>query len=223
MSAISSVLLVEDEPHAFARCATIVESHPRLTLAGSASSYNEAVDLIRTNHNDFDLLLTDLKLGDGHGTDLIRLWRRLELKFAMVITVFGDVESVVKAVEAGADGYLLKSGSDYEMLTAITTVLDGGAPISPAVAGHLLKRLRRPENSSAIEVNAPDLSFREIEILNDLAVGSSYKQVARRRDISPHTVADHVKSIYRKLSVSSRGEAVYKGFQEGLITLPEKK
>ena len=220
----SKVLLVEDEPSAFKRCANIVDQHPRLILARQATGFQQALRILDQCGAQLDLLLTDLKLGDGDGAELIRYWRSLGGKRAMVITVFGDVDSVMRAVEAGADGYLLKSGSDYEMMTAITTVLDGGAPISAAVAGHLLRRLRRPEKNKGKQVNKSnvDLSAREIEILDDLARGQSYKEVARKRHISPHTVSDHVKKIYRKLQVGSRGEAVFKALQDGLINIQDE-
>lgn len=215
----SRVLLVEDEPNAFARCEQIINAHPRLRLQASARSYTGACALLEQRRDEFDLLLTDLKLGDGDGSDLIRRWRLTGGEMAMVITVFGDVESVMRAVEAGADGYVLKSGSDFEMMTAISTVLDGGAPISAAVAGYLLNKLRK--SPEVVEVDPVVLSDREREILSDLARGWSYKEVARQRDISPHTVADHVKAIYRKLAVNSRGEAVYRAVQDGIISLNE--
>ncbi|MEM7701703.1 MAG: response regulator transcription factor [Pseudomonadota bacterium] len=209
--------MVEDEPNAFARCEQIVASHPRLKLAASARNFADGCSLIANKAGDFDLLLTDLRLGDGDGAELIRQWRIAGGELAMVVTVFGDVESVLRAVEVGADGYVLKSGSDFEMMTAITTVLDGGAPISAAVAGHLLKKLRKqPEQAQPRDLK---LSERELEILKDLAKGLSYKEVARERDISHFTVADHVKAIYRKLAVNSRGEAVYRAMKEGIISI----
>lgn len=215
----SRVLLVEDEPNAFQRCAQVIDQHPRLTLSKTATSFREAREIIDVHCDDLDLLLTDLKLGDGDGASLIRLWRSKHDRAAMVITVFGDVDSVLRAVRAGADGYVLKSGSDYEMMTAVTTVLDGGAPISAAVAGHLLREVRSENKTQKTETSVADLSEREIDILHDLAKGHSFKEVARNKLISPHTVADHVKTIYRKLAVNSRGEAVYRAIKQGLIDL----
>ncbi len=223
----SRVLLVEDEENAFERCAQIVRDHPRLDLVGTANSYAEALAQLTPDNDRFDLLLTDLQLGDGDGADLIETWvsggtdRAGENpRRSMVITVFGDVQSVVRAVEAGADGYLLKSGSDAEMVNSISMVLDGGAPISAAVAGHLLRRVRSVAPTPAKSVDpANQLSAREIEVLSDLARGRSYKEVARKLEISPYTVGDHVKTIYRKMAVTSRGEAVYQALKDGLIDL----
>lgn len=215
------VLLVEDEENAFAWCADIVAGHPDLMLSGGATSLSEAMSLLCAPLA-FDLLLTDWSLGDGDAAPLLDRWNRLGGRAAMVITVLGDVDSVLRAVQAGADGYLLKSGSDYEVMNALTTVLAGGAPISAAVAGHLLQRIRNepPIDDIASSLHGR-LSNREIEILKELAKGFSYKEVARNKSISPHTVADYVKVIYRKLSVNSRSEAVYEAVRGGLIDLSE--
>lgn len=216
----SRVLLVEDEPNMRNRCKQIVSEHPQLELAGTADRFELAKSMIARNIKTYDLLLTDLQLGDGDGSDLIRIWRKAGGKKAMVISIFGDVESVIRAVKAGADGYLLKSGSNYEMQTAITAVLEGHAPISAAVAGHLLRELRSDEEvNGAISPEDPCLTKRETQILAELARGNTYKEVADNICISPHTVADHVKAIYRKMQVNSRGEAVYRGLREGIIDL----
>ncbi len=214
---------MEDEENAFERCVQIVTEHPRLELVATARSYAEALAQINDKTLRLDLLLTDLQLGDGDGADLLRLWSALpaltggQERRSMVVTVFGDVASVMRAVEAGADGYLLKGGGDEEMISSISTVLDGGSPISAAVAGHLLRRVRK---AAPIDT-APsaELSMREVEVLTGLARGNTYKEVAQTMEISHYTVGDHVKTIYRKLAVTSRGEAVYQAIKEGLIDL----
>jgi len=127
---------------------------------------------------------------------------------------------VVQSIEAGADGYLLKGAEPAEAANAIRSVLDGGAPISPSVAGHILARMRG-RDSVPPGASGPTLSPREIAVLTDLAKGFRYKEVARLQGISPNTVGDHVKSIYRKLAVSSRSEAVFEAVQAGLIRLRE--
>lgn len=132
-------------------------------------------------------------------------------------SVFGDVRNVVQAIEAGADGYLLKGGDLHETERAIRDVVAGGAPISPAVASHILARVRVAP--SATPTTSVALTDKETEVLTELARGYSYKEVAIRKGISHHTVADHVKAIYRKLSVNSRSEAVYEAMQSGLIDL----
>ena len=138
---------------------------------------------------------------------------------ALVVTSFGDRETVVSAVRAGADGYLLKDSSAAVILDGIEVTLEGGAPISSAAAVYLLDRLR---NAPEIEVAAPEnsgLTPREVELLELFAKGESYKDAARTLGISPLTVGNHVKSIYRKLAVHSRGEAVYEAIKTGQLSI----
>ncbi len=168
-----------------------------------------------------DIMLIDLALPDGSGLDLIAGIRSQTAACRiLVISVFADVRNVVRSIEYGADGYLLKGADVGEVATAIRTVLDGGAPISPAVAGHILARVR-DQKPSAARSPAFSLTPKEIGVLDHLAKGLSYKEVARLDGISYHTVAHHVKAIYRKLAVNSRGEAVFEAVQAGLIRLQE--
>jgi DNA-binding NarL/FixJ family response regulator len=167
------------------------------------------------------VLLIDLALPDGNGVELIREARaKLPSIKIIVVSIFGDARSVVRAIEAGADGYLLKGAGEQQAEDAIRSVLGGGAPISPAVASHILARMRERGSSTRAELDAP-LTEKETAVLIDLAKGFRYKEVARLHGISPHTVADHVKSIYRKLAVNSRSEAVFEAVQAGLIKLKD--
>jgi len=109
------------------------------------------------------------------------------------------------------------------VVEAIQAGLQGGAPISPAVAAHLLTRVRREAaGGDAARRADAGLTERELAILNQLAKGLSLKEVARVEGISPYTVGDHVKAIYRKLSVNSRGEAVFEAMQAGLIHMRDR-
>lgn len=210
------VAIVEDDPVLRGHLVDIVEHANGLELLGAVATLGEGGRLI---DEECDLLLVDLALPDGSGLSLIRRARAAsgDLKI-MVISVFGDVRNVVQAIEAGADGYLLKGGGLHETERAIRDVLAGGAPISPAVAGHILARVRSNAPATSPTATGP-LTEKEAEVLADLARGFSYKEVAQRQRISHHTVADHVKAIYRKLSVNSRSQAVFEAMQSGLIDL----
>jgi len=131
------------------------------------------------------------------------------------------VRSVVRAIEEGADGYLLKDAEIGQVEAAIHSVCRGGAPISPAVASHLLARVRedRPPPTAPPATGDVKLTARELAVLEALGAGWSFKETAQRHGVSVHTVGDHVKAIYRKLAVNSRSEAVYKAVQTGLIRL----
>lgn len=208
------VAVVEDDAILREDLARMVTQTEGLELAGQADTLSAGRALIQSN---LDVLLIDLALPDGNGVDLIAEARTsLPALKIIVVSIFGDAHSVVRAIEAGADGYLLKGADAVEAASAIRTVLDGGAPISPAVASHILARMRDRRDTTREKLDAP-LTEREIAVLTDLAKGFRYKEVARLHSISPHTVADHVKSIYRKLAVNSRSEAVFEAVQAGLI------
>ncbi len=210
------VAIVEDDAILREDLARIVLKAPELDIAGLADTLRAGRALLA---GGVDVLLIDLALPDGNGVDLIRDARARYPKIKIiVVSIFGDARSVVRAIEAGADGYLLKGASETEAEAAIRSVLEGGAPISPTVASHILARMREQNSGRRLEGDAP-LTEKEVAVLTDLAKGFRYKEVARLHGISPHTVADHVKSIYRKLAVNSRSEAVFEAVQAGLIRL----
>ena len=215
---VARVALIEDDPilrEAVTRTITLAEDLEFVAAAETAAAGRSLLSV------PMEVLLIDLALPDGSGIDLIReaSTKRPELKI-IVVSIFGDAQSVVNAIEAGAHGYLLKSADPVEAADAIRAVLAGGAPISPAVAGHILARIRGRATLSA-PTSAPILSDKEIAILTELAKGFRYKEVARLHGISPNTVGDHVKSIYRKLAVNSRSEAVFEAVQAGIIQLKD--
>lgn len=209
-----TVLLVEDDDATRARLALAVGSHPALALAGEAASLAAARALFGTAAPD--VLLVDLGLPDGSGIDLIREVKRSGRPTeVMVITVFGDEQHVVAAIEAGATGYILKDGSSGYVAESILELVRGGAPISPAIARHLLRRFR--EASPAPAPDTPGLTAREREVLGLLVKGFTFAEIGGLLTISAHTVTTHVKHIYEKLEVRSRSEAVYEAMQLGLI------
>lgn len=125
---------------------------------------------------------------------------------------------MVRTIEAGADGYLLKDSSAADIENAIAAALDGGAPISAAAAVHLLERLRKQKDDAGAD-GRPALTRRETDLLQLFSKGYSYKETARILAISPLTVGNHVRSIYRKLDVHSRSEAVYEALQSGALRI----
>jgi len=166
-------------------------------------------------------VVVDLGLPDGDGTELIRAAALLQPQCAvMVVTVFGDEEHVVGAIEAGAIGYLLKDSSGEDMLGALHDLLDGGSPISPMVARLVLSRLRAPAPPSSMPSDAGvALSEREAEILTLVAKGFSFAEICDLLSITVNTVKTHVNRTYRKLGVNSRGQAVHEASRLGLIEM----
>jgi DNA-binding NarL/FixJ family response regulator len=218
-----SVLLVEDDEHTRAHLARAVRANAALDLIGVAGSCAEARELLARRAPE--VLLTDLGLPDGNGIELIRELRARDPDaLAMVITVFGDEGSVLSAIAAGASGYLLKDGTSDYIGESIVQLVAGGSPISPSIARHLLRQFRAPEQAPALADPAPDaphLTARETEVLQLIAKGFSFGEIAEMLGISPHTVTAHVRSIYRKLEVSSRGAAVFEAANLGLLKLGE--
>jgi DNA-binding NarL/FixJ family response regulator len=216
-----TVLLVEDEAHTRERLADVVRAHPSLRLLAAVGSCEDARHALSSGVPD--VLLTDLGLPDGNGLDLIREVRRRGLGTqVMVITVFGDEEHVVNALEAGAAGYLLKDRSPEDIGQAILELVQGGSPISAAVARHLLRRFRSIDEHATTQAEpVPHLSEREQEILRLVVKGFKFPEIAELLGVSAHTVKTHVRRIYEKLEVSSRGEAVYEALQLGLVGVDE--
>lgn len=212
------IAIVEDDPVLRGHLIEIVARVDGFALAGVAATRDQGRDLL---DSDCDVVLLDLALPDGSGLEIIREARArgMDAVKIIVISVFGDVRNVVAAIEAGADGYLLKGGDIAGTERAIRDVVAGRAPISPAVAGHILARVRNSAETAQHTPSISPLTEKETEVLTDLARGFSYKEVAIRQRISHHTVADHVKAIYRKLSVNSRSQAVFEAMQSGLINL----
>lgn len=216
------VLLVEDDEPTRRRLADAIGAHPDLDLVAAVGTCAEARAAFTRSAPD--VLLTDLGLPDGDGTDLIREVRaRSAATEAMVVTVFGDEKHVVAAIEAGAMGYLLKDGTADYIGQSILDMLAGGSPISPAIARHLLRRFNAPGTPAPAPdpSGLPRLSEREHQTLTLIVKGFSYAEIARLMGVSAHTVTTHVRNTYRKLEVHSRGEAVYEALQLGLVKLDE--
>lgn len=222
----TTVLIVEDEPTFQRRLSDAVHADPQLSLVGVVSNGNAAKALLDAQPPD--VMLVDLGLPDVDGLDVIRHAARHHPGCdVMVVTVFGDEGHLMSSIEAGATGYLLKDASNERIAAAIHELRAGGAPISPGLARRVLARLRvggaprngvaqTPSQGEPAGVDTP-LTERETEILRMIAKGLSFETVAGVLGISAHTVVTHVKKIYRKLAVHSRGEAVYEAGQMGLL------
>nr|WP_137676638.1 response regulator transcription factor [Parerythrobacter lutipelagi] len=212
------IAIVEDDPVVREHFIEIISDEDGLDLAGVASNLAKAREILAQKP---DLLLLDIGLPDGSGLDFISEVQELSDTKILIVTSFGDRETVVTAIRSGADGYLLKDSSVSQILDGIEATLNGGAPVSAAAAVYLLDRLRKEKVPTMEQVESEDagLTPREVELLELFAKGESYKEAARSLGISPLTVGNHVKSIYRKLAVHSRGEAVYEAMKTGQLKL----
>ena len=214
-------ILVVDDDDAFREsvCAAIARDDG-MVLAAQVNSVAAAREAIR--HGDFEVALIDLGLPDGNGIDLIlEISRTLPDVDIMVVTVFGDEAHVLASIEAGATGYLLKRSLTDTLGETVRELRAGGSPISPVIARQLLHRFKRdtpesPQRAAAV-VDDGGLSEREREVLLFIAKGFTVGEIANMLHLSAHTVATHVKHIYRKLAVHSRTEAVFEAGRMGLL------
>jgi DNA-binding NarL/FixJ family response regulator len=218
----TSVLIVEDIPEFQQRFATAIQADAGLRLLGVAGTGAEAMASLAQQAPD--VMLVDLGLPDMSGIEVIRHAARHQPETeSLVVTMFGDDSNVLASIEAGATGYLLKDSLPESIAACIHELRAGGSPISPSIARRVLTRYRGAtpnENAAPAAVAAgtePLLTERETEILRQVAKGMSFAETGDILGISQHTVVTHVKKIYRKLAVHSRGEAVFEANQMGLL------
>lgn len=172
------------------------------------------------------LALIDIGLPDGNGIELIAWLRAHRPRVtSVVITAWGNEDTVLGALRAGAIGYLLKERDDIELSLALQSIRRGGAPIDPVIARSILALLQLPAEPAATVANETEaaenpahaLSDRESEILRLVARGYSNREIADLTMLSRFTIEGYTKSIYRKLAVRSRTAAVFEAKALGLL------
>lgn len=192
----------------------LIKSMPDMQIVGSFNDCRNVLIHIESTKPDVVLMDIDMPFVNGiEGVAIIRT-KYPDLKILMQ-TVFEDDEKVFAVICAGADGYILKQSNPLKLIEAISEVLEGGAPMTPVVARkvlHLFNKQNRPTVKKEF-----DLSKRELEILNLLVKGYSYKMIAEECNISYPTVNSHVTNIYSKLKVHSVSGAVSLALREGLV------
>lgn len=197
------VVIVEDKPGIRAALIGIVDAAPSLNLLGA---YDRAETLLETlPSNDSDppsVALMDIGLPGIDGIEATTRLKTIRSDCAVImITVFEDVERIFASLEAGASGYLLKSSTSEEIVRAIEQIARGESPMSGTIARKVVESFQRPRDDLTT-----DLSPREREILDLLIDGLRYKEIGSRLAISIDTVRTHIRHIYDKLQVRSRGE-----------------
>ncbi len=159
-----------------------------------------------------DIVLMDIDMPGRTGIEAVKQVRASGVKVPiLMLTVFDDTEHVFEALRAGASGYLLKKHLSTKLFDSIAEVLQGGAPMSPAIALMVITSFQKQQ------VNHYQLTARESEILTSLAKGNSYKLMAAEFSVTVDTVRAHIKKIYEKLQVHSQTEAVSKALKERLV------
>jgi DNA-binding NarL/FixJ family response regulator len=217
------VVSVEDDARYRASLVALLRQAPGFALAASFDSADAALDELesirrRSAVPGWNLVLMDLALPGIGGVEATRRIKQLLPDIVIVaLTVFETPATVLEAICAGADGYMLKRTPPQQLLEQLRQVMDGGAPLSAGIARTILELLRRQEGTARGRLERLDLTTREQEVLRLLVQGGSYKQTARQLGISIDTVRTHVKSIYGKLQVHSVAAAVGRAVREGLV------
>ena len=202
------VLIVDDHPVVRDGLRGMFAGDDRFRVLGEAGNGREALAV--AGAVDPDVVLMDLRMPEMDGVAAIaELARRKLPARVLVLTTYDTDSDVVRAVEAGATGYLLKDSPRDELLRAVRAAARGEAALSPSVATRLLGQVRAPAQEP--------LSQREFEVLELVARGATNREAAAKLFISEATVKTHLLHIYAKLGVSDRAAAVAEGFQRGLL------
>ncbi|HUD33602.1 MAG TPA: response regulator transcription factor [Variovorax sp.] len=235
-----AVLVVEDDVRSRDAFERSVRAHPGLHWLAGLGTVREALAWLAAATEAPDVLLADLGLPDGSGLDVIRATvGRFPRCDPLVISVHGDAASVLASIEAGAVGYLHKDAPPADIARTILDVKAGASPISPMIARCVLTKYRSlslavttagARGGATVALRGPlpskpeipgFLSAREQEVLDLIARGFSYAEIARLKNLSVNTVQTHIKNLYGKLAVHSKNEAVFEATRLGLLRHPD--
>jgi DNA-binding NarL/FixJ family response regulator len=195
------VLIVDD--HRLFRSGVRAELEPLLEIAGEAGGVDDAVEAIAEHRPD--VVLLDVHMPDGGGVEVIRRAAAQGLHPCFLALSVSDApDDVIAVIRAGARGYVTKNIAPDDLADAVRRVHDDDAVFSPRLAGFVLDAFAGPAPQPESELDA--LTPREREVIQHIARGYMYKEIALRLEISPKTVEAHVSSVLRKLQLSSRHE-----------------
>jgi DNA-binding NarL/FixJ family response regulator len=210
------ILVADDHPVVRDGLVAILGTQPDFEIIGEAGTGTEVVQQVTTLQPD--VVLMDLEMPEMDGVDALKTLRDNGVSVrAIVFTAFDTDERILGAVQAGAQGYLLKGAPREELFNAIRIVHSGASLLQPVVASKLLRQVSQPKNQTSNHVET--LTPRESEVLQLLAQGLQNKEIATKLVISERTVKFHVSSIMGKLGAGNRTEAVTLAAQQGLVEL----
>jgi len=209
------ILIVDDHPVVREGIGSMLKKEPDFKMVGEASNGLEAIEKARELSPD--VVLMDLRMPEMDGVEAISRIKaeKPEVKF-IILTTYSDDEYIFKGIAAGARAYLLKDAPRDELFKAIRMVSRGESLIQPVVASRVLDKLAELSRKTPA---ADTLSDREIEVLRLMAGGQSNKDIADHLSITQSTVKTHITSIFQKLNVTTRTEAVTNALKKGIIQL----
>lgn len=204
------ILLIDDHPVVREGLSGMLAGQPDFEVVGQGSDGSQAVTMNAELRPD--VILMDLRMPEMDGVSAIReIKAKIPESNILVLTTYDSDADIVRAVEAGATGYLLKDTPREELFRAVRAAARGESVLAPAVAARLMTRMRAPAEEN--------LTAREIEVLELVSKGNSNKQVARSLHISTATVKTHLIHIYDKLGVKDRTSAVTVALEKGILSL----
>ena len=205
------VAIVEDDMLLRENLKLLLSGESGISVVGAFASAEEALAGVRQAGPE--VLLADIGLPGMSGIDLIpALKEQLPDLEIMAHTIFDDRETVFSAIKAGASGYILKGSTPRELIDALHTLAKGGSPMSPKIARKVIREFQ----DEGIDEQYL-LSHRETEIVKEIENGLTYKDIAMKLGISPHTVHTHIKNIYEKLHAKDRQGALVAARKKGII------
>ncbi len=207
------VAIVEDQPRIREGLRMLIDGTEGFRCNGSFGSMEEAIPGI--GRDVPDVALVDIGLPEMSGIEGIRVLKRRHPQLTiLMLTVYDDDKRIFDALCAGASGYLLKKTPPARLLESLREVVNGGSPMSPEVARRvvaLFREIRPPEDADCA------LTPHEIRVLKLLVEGHNYKTAAAELDVSVNTIRFHMRSIYEKLQVHSKSEAVAKSLRQRIV------
>ncbi len=210
------VLIADDHPHFRDGLRALLLSAPDLEVVGEAEDGEEAIGLAAKLQPD--VILMDLNMPGVGGIEATRRILRTSPHIAiLVVSMFEDDDSIFAALQAGARGYLLKGALKAEILRSIRAVSSGEAIFGPAIAKRLMQYFAAPRPSTPLDA-FPELTEREREILTLIAQHETNPEIARRLQLNPKTIRNHVSNIFTKLQVADRAQAIIRAREAGLGT-----
>ncbi len=213
-----SIAIVEDNIYALQALKEKLLVYSDIILKQEAFNGKEIISLLSKN-SDVDLVLMDIDMPEMDGITATGIIKdRFPHIKVVIVTIYDNDESIFNAINAGADSYILKETKAEKIYETIIDTLNGGAVMSPSIAVKALQALKRSTQLQPVQADKnPELSVREIEVLECLSAGLSNKRIADKLFISSFTVKRHIENIYRKLQAKNRVELVTKGKRSGLI------
>jgi DNA-binding NarL/FixJ family response regulator len=208
------IMIADDHPLFRDGLRAMFESEPDIELVGEAATGLEAVAL--ASQLLPDVALMDIQMPDLDGIEATRRVLAASPKTrVLVVTMFEDDDSVLAAMRAGARGYMVKGMRSVDAIRAIRAVAEGGAIFSPAIAGRLVSMLAEARQRARPEA-FPELTERERQTLDLMAQGHKNAVIAERLHLSPKTVRNYVTSIFDKLQLADRSQAIVRAREAGL-------